>query len=45
MPHFKNAVSKASSVKLALDGDLIRTTVKNPGKPNWQRANWRENWG
>ena len=21
------------------------TTVKSPGKPNWQRANWRENWG
>ena len=29
---FQNAVSKASSVKLALDGDLIRYDSKEPGK-------------
>ncbi len=40
-----NAISKASGVKLALDGDLIRYDSKEPGKTELATRKLAGNWG
>jgi hypothetical protein len=41
---FQSAVSRASGVKLALDGDLIATAAARREAPSWRCGNYRQAW-
>ncbi|XPE41868.1 DUF1615 family protein [Shigella flexneri] len=45
-PHasLQNAVSKASGVKLAMDGDLILYGSSEPAMQDWRYVNWPGSW-